>query len=248
MTIDGEEWIARVRPGTNPELPPVVMIHGVIISGTYFRPIANLMDPSYEIYIPDLPGVGRPRSATRWTLRLLTEHLAGWFDAHGITSAIVVGNSFGCQIATLLATTRQDLVRALVLIAPTLDPEITSVPEAIWKSALVFPREHVSIWATWIPDFLKTGPLRSLQMVRQMFRDDQPERLGDIRQPAVVIGGVWDTISPPAWIYRMSSSIPRSEAIVIPGAPHALNYSRPRDLVDAIQHMVTHVPSDDACL
>src|SRR5690606_38333019 len=37
MTLDGERWFARVRPGDDPSLPPVVMVHGVIISGTYYR-------------------------------------------------------------------------------------------------------------------------------------------------------------------------------------------------------------------
>lgn len=239
ITLDGEHWFARIRPGADLSLPPVVMVHGVIISGTYFKPVANAMDARYTTYIPDLPGVGRPQSATRWTLPHLTAHLAGWMDWHGITGAVVVGNSFGCQIATLLATTRPDLVGALVLIAPTLDPAIASIPEVIGKSALVFPREHLSIWATWIPDFFKTGPIRSLLMVKQMFRDDQPARLGDIGQPATVIGGAWDTISPPAWIEYMAAGIPQGEAVVIAGAPHALNYSRPHDLVAAIEQAVT---------
>lgn len=244
MTIDGEEWFSRIRPGTEGLHPPIVMIHGVIISGTYYRPIANLMDPSYTVYVPDLPGVGRPQSETRWTLPLLTDHLARWLDAQGISRAVMVGNSFGCQIATLLTTMRPDLVSALVLIAPTLDPAVTSVPGVIWKSTLVFPREHFSIWRTWIPDFFRTGPIRSLLMVRQMFRDDQLARLGDVTQPTIVIGGAWDTISPPAWIHRMASAIPYGEAVVIPDAPHALNYSRPHELVDAIEQAATHAVED----
>lgn len=241
ITLGGEEWFARIRPGTNPGLPPVVMIHGVIISGAYFRPIANLIGPEHSLYIPDMPGVGRPRSATRWTLPLFAGHLADWLDAHDISAATLVGNSFGCQVATLLATTRPDLVRALVLVAPTLPPEITSIPEVIWKSALVFPRERVSIWATWIPDFLKTGPIRALRMVKQMFGDDQLARLGEMRQPASIIGGAWDLVSPPAWIRRVAASIPHGEATVVPGAPHALNYSRPHALVDAIERAGSRV-------
>lgn len=238
MTLDGERWFARIAPGTDPSLPPVVMVHGVIVSGTYFRPVANVMDPRYTAYVPNLPGVGRTESDRRWTLRLWTEHLAGWMDAHGITGAILVGNSFGCQIATLLATTRPDLVRALVLIAPTLHPAITSIPEVIWYSAHVFPRENPSIWPIWIPDFFKTGPLRSFRMVREMFRDDQLARLGDVTQPALVVGGERDLISPPIWIRQMASRMPRGEAIIISGAPHALNYSRPHDLLAAIERAI----------
>jgi pimeloyl-ACP methyl ester carboxylesterase len=239
MTVDGEQWFARIARGSDPSLPPVVMVHGVIVSGKYFQPVANVMDLRYTTYVPDLPGIGRTESKKSWTLPLWTAHLAGWMDAHELSGAIVVGNSFGCQIATLLAHTRPDLVRAQVLIAPTLDPEITSIPEVIWHSSRVFPKEHVSIWSIWIPDFFKTGPIRSFRMVQEMFRDDQLARLGDIRQPSLVIGGERDPISPPAWIRRMAASMPRGEAIIVAGAPHALNYSRPHDLVDAIERSAT---------
>lgn len=247
LTLDGEDWFARIRPGTDPALPPIVMLHGVIISGAYFRPIANALDACYTVYVPDLPGVGGLRSKARWTLPLWTEHLSSWLDAHGLRGAIVVGNSFGCQLATHLATVRPDLVHSLVLVAPTLDPRISSIPEVIAKSALVFPRERVSIWATWIPDFFKTGPLRAFRMVRQMFRDDQLGRLEHVRHAAVVIGGAWDTISPPAWVHDMASRLPRGTSRIIPNAPHALNYSRPHDLVDAITHAVAQAVSDPTC-
>jgi 2-hydroxy-6-oxonona-2,4-dienedioate hydrolase len=238
MTLAGEQWFARIAPGTDPSLPPVVMVHGIIVSGKYFRPIANIMDPRYTIYVPDLPGIGRPVSKQRWTIPLWTEHLAGWMDAHGLSGAVVVSNSFGCQVSTLLAATRPDLVRAQVLIAPTRDPAIRSIPEVIWHSARAFPKERLSVWPIWIPDFFKTGPLRSFRMIQEMFRDHQLTRLADVAQPSLVVGGERDPISPPAWIHRMASSMPRGAAIIVPGAFHALNYSRPHDLVDAIARAV----------
>jgi pimeloyl-ACP methyl ester carboxylesterase len=234
MTLNGEQWFARITPGTDPTLPPVVMVHGLIVSGAYFRPVANVMDLRHPTYIPDLPGIGRTSSSTRWTLPLWTEHLAGWMDAHGLSGAILVGNSLGCQIATLLAVTRPDLARALILIAPTLDPEITSPLQVIGRGIKDIPHERPSIWSVWIPDFLKTGVRRSLSMLHEMFRDDQLARLAGVTQPALVIGGEIDPIVTPDWVRDMASRIPRGEAIIVPEAPHALNYSAPRDLVAAI--------------
>ena len=233
MMIDGEQWFARIARGTDPSLPPVVMVHGLIVSGAYFRPVANAMDPRHTIYVPDLPGIGRTNSPTSWTLPLWTAHLAGWMDAHQLTGAIVVGNSLGCQIATLLATTRPDLVRSLILIAPTLDPAITTVRQVLWRGIKDIPHERPSIWTVWIPDFFKTGIRHSLAMMREMFRDDQG-RLGDVTQSALVIGGELDPIVTPNWVREMAFRIPRGEAIIVPGAPHALNYSSPHHLVEAI--------------
>lgn len=238
LTLDGEQWFARIRPGTDPAQPPVVLIHGLIVSGSYFQPVANLMRAGYPVYIPDLPGVGRAQSAQYWSLPSFTTRLATWMDVQGLQEAIIVGNSLGCQIATLLAESRPDLVRALVLISPTLDPAIRNVAHLLWRGIRDIPRERPSIWKIWIPDFFRTGFRRSMRMLREMFRDDQLARLGHLRKPSLLIGGERDPIIPPAWVRDMASRIPGGEAIIIAGAPHALNYSSPQDLVDAIERAI----------
>lgn len=237
-TIDGERWFARIAPGTDPTLPPVVMVHGLIVSGAYFRPVAEIADPRYTIAIPDLPGVGRTDSTARWTVARWSHHLAGWMDAHGFRDAILVGNSLGCQIATQLAVTRPELVRSLVLIAPTLDPSIHGPFQVIGRGMRDIPRERPSIWTVWIPSFFRTGPIQSVRQLRSMFDDDQLARLPDVDQPALVIGGERDPILSAAWIRDMAYRMPRGEAIIVPGAPHALNYSSPRQLHSAIERAV----------
>jgi 2-hydroxy-6-oxonona-2,4-dienedioate hydrolase len=241
MTIGGETWFARIRPQGDPGMPPVVMIHGLVVSGAYFRPIAALLDDRYAVYVPDLPGHGRSRSKRHWSLASLTTQLAEWMDAHGLSGAVVVGNSLGCQTATLLATMRPDLVRALILIGPTLDPEVRSPLQLMLRGAIDIPRERQSLWTIWIPDLVRAGLRRSLFMLQQTFADDQLARLGEVRQPALVIGGEHDPIAPQSWVREMAARLPCGEAIVIPGASHALNYSNAADLVKAIRR-VTGLP------
>ncbi len=237
-TINGERWYARMAPGTDPMLPPIVMVHGLIVSGAYFRPVAEIADPRYTIAIPDLPGAGRTESNARWTVERWSYHLAGWMDAHGLRNAIVVGNSLGCQVATRLAVTRPDLVRSLVLIAPTLDPSIHSAAQVIGRGIRDIPHERPSIWSVWIPSFFRTGVIQSVHQLRTMFDDDQIARLPDVRQPALVIGGERDPIVSPAWVRDMAERMPRGESIIVAGAPHALNYSSPRQLLSAIERAV----------
>lgn len=234
-TIYGERWFARIAPGTDPSLPPLVMVHGLIVSGAYFQPVAEISDPRFTLAIPDLPGVGRTDSSARWTVRRWAHHLAGWMDAHGLRDAIVVGNSLGCQIATQMAVTRPGLVRSLVLIAPTLDPSIHGPLQLIGRGIRDIPRERPSIWTVWIPNFFRTGPIQSVRQMRTMFDDDQLARLRNVRQPALVIGGERDPILSTAWIREMADRMPRGESIIVPGAPHALNYSSPRQLLSAIE-------------
>jgi pimeloyl-ACP methyl ester carboxylesterase len=238
MTIGGETWFTRVRPGSDPDLPPIVMLHGLVVSGAYFRPIARFVDDRYSIYVPDLPGYGYSDSCRMWTVPSLVTQIGVWMDAHGISRALIVGNSLGCQMATLLATTRPELVRALILISPTLDPAVSNPIQLMLRGALDIPREQQSLWTIWIPDLLRAGIRRALFMLGQTFADDQLPRLGEVRQPALVIGGENDPIVPSGWVRDMASRMPNGEAIIIPGGSHALNYSNAPELVAAIDRAI----------
>src|SRR5690606_31825919 len=58
MTLGEETWFSRIDPEGDPSLPPIVMVHGMVVSGAYFRPVAAELDTRYRLYIPDLPGYG----------------------------------------------------------------------------------------------------------------------------------------------------------------------------------------------
>lgn len=240
MTIDDETWFSRISPDGDPDVPPLVLVHGLVVSGSYFRPVARFLDANYRIYIPDLPGYGRSPSKRMWTVPSITQRLADWMDAHDLRDCVLVGNSLGCQIITLLATTRPDLVRGMVLVAPTLDPAVRNGIHLMLRGALDIPRERRTIWGVWIPDFLRAGPRRALMMLHQTMRDGdaQLDRLGDVHQPALVVGGGRDPISPPEWVQEMANRMLNARALILDGCPHALNYSSPRNLARAIDTVI----------
>lgn len=247
MTLGDETWYARISSSGDPDLPPVVMIHGLIVSGAYFRPVASYFDTRYRLFVPDLPGYGRSRSPRTWSVPSITTRLADWIDAHDLRDAILVGNSLGCQIATLLAVNRPDLVRGLVLIAPTLDPDVRTGLHLMWRGLIDIPRENQNLWRIWIPDFLRAGPRRSLAMLRQTILDgpDQIARLPQVHQPALIVGGGRDPIVPPEWVRGMAQHMPNARAIILPGCPHAMNYSSPESLTRAIDRVIEgHMRND----
>jgi pimeloyl-ACP methyl ester carboxylesterase len=240
MTIDEETWFTRITPHGDPALPAIVMLHGLVVSGTYFRPVSHYLDERYTIYIPDLPGYGRSPSRRTWTLASLTTRLAAWMDAHELQKAVIVGNSLGCQMGTLLAKTRPDLVAGLVLVAPTVDPEVRNGLHLMWRGALDVPREKQSLWTVWVPDLIRAGIRRALTALQQTMVDgrDQLARLDEVEQPALLIGGERDPIAPPRWVNDMARRMPNARAIILPGSPHAMNYSSPRDLARAIDTVI----------
>lgn len=229
-------WFSRITLSTERSLPPVMLVHGLVVSGSYFRPVAAYLDDHVRLYVPDLPGFGRSvcRSGI-WTLPQLADGLAGWLDGHALRDVVLVSNSLGCQVLTLLAERRPDLVRSLILVAPTMDPRARSMTGQIARGLKDMPREALSLWAVWIPDLLRAGVHRALKTLYAGTRDPQQDRLSKITAPVLLVGGERDPIAPPEWVCTMALSLPRGRAIIIPGAPHAMNYSHPRQLARIIR-------------
>jgi pimeloyl-ACP methyl ester carboxylesterase len=212
------------------------MVHGLVVSGSYFDPLLDHLDIPNPIFVPDLPGFGRSTSTQRArSIDGMATMLAAWMDAHGIVDAILVANSLGCQIVTALAVTRPDLVSRYILISPTIDPIATSIPHIALRAALDIPRERQSLWRIWLGDLARSGLRRAIRTLAMGIADPQIDRLSGVRQPGLVVGGEHDPIVTRHWIRTMAESLGDARAIEIPGAPHALNFSSPRELARLIR-------------
>ena len=243
LTTDDTTWYARIDGEGRPDLPPVVMIHGLVVSGAYFRPVARRLDQELRLFIPDLPGFGRSTTRVKnWSLADYADAIASWMHLHGLNGAVLVGNSLGCQMITLLAVRHPELVRSLVLVAPTMDPQSDSLAEIAARALMDVPRERPSIWQIWIPDFFRAGPRRALQALIAGMDDHQENRLECITQHSLVVGGEDDPIISVNWVRTMAARIPNGEAVILPGAAHAMNYSDPRALAAVIHRAVYATP------
>jgi 2-hydroxy-6-oxonona-2,4-dienedioate hydrolase len=233
-------WFARRSRVFDPQRRPVVMVHGLVVSGAYFGPLIEHAPEIEPISIPDTPGFGLSSGdPPQTTVAGMSYALARWLDAHGLSRAVFVGNSVGCQIATHLAVDRPDLVSRLVLIGPTFDPRAKSVVRLILRGMIDIPRERQTLWTIWVPDFLRAGPLRALRTLVNALRDPQLERLGKVGQPTLIIGGEDDPIAPPEWVEEMAECMPRARAIIVPAAPHALHYSAAPDVTRIIRAAIS---------
>lgn len=244
---DGEAtWFARMARAEKTTLPPVVLVHGVVVSGAYFQPVAEHLHGEFHLYVPDLPGTGRSRTRDGvWGIRRLADALERWLDLHHLRKAVLVSNSIGCQVLTMLAAKRPDLAHALILVSPTMDPDLSSIVQVMWRGLLDMPREDAGLWRIWLPDLIRTGPVNGLRLLHLAMHDPQLERLGDVNVPAIVVGGQRDPIAPPWWVKSMASRLPCGRAVIIPQAPHAMNYTSPRHLARIIRAAVGDWPADD---
>lgn len=236
--VDGNRIFARIAPEGDLSVPPILMVHGLVVSGSYFQPVAQYLDGRYRLYIPDLPGVGRSDARRHHDLGELVAILDAWMEIHQLERAIVVGNSLGCQVATLLAVRYPHRVASLVMVAPTIDPDTRGALGLLVRGLLDVPREHRGLWRIWIPDFFLTGPLRALRSLLLTLNDPQLDRLPEVRQPVYAIAGDRDPICPVPWVRHFGTMVANGTCEVIPGAAHAMNYSSPRELARVIAALV----------
>jgi pimeloyl-ACP methyl ester carboxylesterase len=149
----------------------------------------------------------------------------------------VVAASMGCQVATELAVRRPELVEALVLVAPTVDPGARSVSRHVGRLIGDAWYEPPSLTAIAARDYFAKGPLTVLRQARLALEHRIEDLLPQIEQPAVVVRGVHDPICPHAWAREAAALLPRGGLITIAGAAHAAHFSQPRQVAEAISRL-----------
>jgi pimeloyl-ACP methyl ester carboxylesterase len=115
----------HVRASSNPELPPIVFIHGA--SGNLLDqmvPIRPLLEGRAELLFVDRPGHGWSERGPlgNATPAGQATAIASLMDELGMEEAIIVGHSFGGAITAALALDHPERVRGLVFVAAATHP------------------------------------------------------------------------------------------------------------------------------
>lgn len=231
-------------PGADALFPPTrptfVLIHGLLISSRYMIPTAERLGVNYPVLVPDLPGFGKssdPRHVM--TLAELADALVQWMDQLNLERPIFLGNSLGCQVLTDLALRYPARVDRLILTGPTLDPHARTLLRQFLRLLADWPRERLSLSFPLLLDIFAGGPLRALQTFRYALRDPIRQKLPQIQAPTLVVRGSRDPIATQQWAEEAVRLLPNGRLVVIPGAPHAVNYSAPDALVEVVRTFVS---------
>lgn len=160
----------------------LVLIHGLGMSSTYFRPFARtLFARGWNPVAPDLPGFGASADGPAAGPREHAAMLARWADALGIRGAIWIGHSVGCNDVEHLRILRPDLVREAIFIGPLwthrhpmlLFPALTidalrepfalllQVARAYWRCGM---GRWLQTYRRYVPDLRHSAPAYGLLM------------------------------------------------------------------------------------
>lgn len=220
--------------------PPVVLVHGFVISHRYMMPLADRLARDFRVLLPDMPGFGRsskPRDAL--DIDSLADVLADWMPTVGVERAHVVGNSMGCQVAMALAQWHPTRVDRLALLGPTTDPAARSVPRQVGRLALDILVERPSLPWLHVPDYARCGPRRILQTLRHLMVDAIERRAPHVLAPTLVLRGGRDFLVSEAFARELAARLPAGEFAQLPRSPHAGNYSSPELAGNAVAEFLS---------
>jgi pimeloyl-ACP methyl ester carboxylesterase len=210
--------------------PPIVLVHGIGVSGRYLVPTARALTEWRTVYVPDLPGYGRSEAPRRAlgvpeladALRMVVAEL-------GLGAPAFLGNSLGCQILVELAARATSTTGPLVLVGPTLDPRRRSFLEGAVALLRDWLREP-ELTPVAVADYVRFGPVRFLQTARSLLADRPEDKLPRVDVPVLVVRGERDGFITREWAEEVAALAPHGRFVSVPGVAHAVNYTAPGEL------------------
>lgn len=237
----------------DPSKPPVLMISGLGGVGNSWGPQIARFAEDHFVILPDQRGTGRStHAADGYTTQQLALDMVALIEHLGLGSAHVVGASTGGAIAQYIALDHPGLVRSLTLSSSfaRFDPfmrrefEIRRKMAAEWDrfellsaySLFLFsPRftheypERVREWidvASGIPDGPGDREI-GLNRIDMIAAHDASARLGEIRQPTLVLCGDNNHCTPMPVSEELAKGISGAELIVFPDAGELIEIEHP---------------------
>lgn len=227
--------LVSVERAAEPETH-VVLVHGLGVSHRYFVPAAKALAPWFRVSVPDLPGFGEsqgPREAL--DVERLADALAAWLETSRGKRAVLVGNSFGCQIVVDLAVRYPELAGAAVLIGPTVEAGARGAARQIGRLFRTGFSEPFRLWLLVASDYVRTGPRRLFATLDHALADRIEDKLPLVGVRVLVVRGEHDVLAPERWAERVAELAPHGQLMIVAGAGHAAHYTAPEELARAIR-------------
>jgi pimeloyl-ACP methyl ester carboxylesterase len=102
--------------------PPVLLLHGGGVAGWMWDFLRRDLEPTYTVFVPDLPGHGRSRGERYVSHSHTVDQLARLLRERGIGQAAVVGFSLGAQLAIELASRHPELIAEVIVVSAQVKP------------------------------------------------------------------------------------------------------------------------------
>lgn len=264
MRVNGAT-IAYEESGSGQET--IVFAHGLLWDGYMFhKQIAALRD-RYRCVTLDFRGQGKSE-VTRdgYDMDTLTLDAAQLIERLGYAPVHFAGLSMGGFVAMRLAARRPELIRSLILMETSAEPEPTqNIPKyrMFYRVARIFGPGAVAsrVMPIMFGQKFMSDPARAAEREEWRRRASANHRVGigrategvisrkgiteeisKITAPTLIVVGDQDVATVPARAQRIHELIPGSRLVVIPGAGHTSSIEEPEAVTAAIESFLAGLP------
>jgi 3-oxoadipate enol-lactonase len=249
---------------------PIVFSHGLLWNSTLFRPQIQNLRHRYRCVAYDHRGQGRSADATGYKIDLdtLASDAAALIESLQLGPVHFCGLSMGGFVAMRLAVSRPDLIRSLVLLETSADPEpFASRLKYRMLNVIAFLFGFRVIASAVMPIMFGQTALRDrtrlaerLAWKRQLLanrrsiwrtvngiiaREAMLEKLGRINVPTLVIVGDEDVATVPTKAERITAAIKTATLIRIPEAGHSSTVEQPAAINAAISKFLDKIEEEN---
>jgi len=241
----------------------IVFSHGLLMSGDMFGGQVDALATDYRCIAYDHRGQGRSEvTKSGYDMDSLTKDVVELIDRLDASPCHFVGLSMGGFVGLRLAIRHPELLRSLILVETSADPEpeenqgpyrrmafvgrwlgfrplVNRVMNIMFgQTFLTDPdrqaeREH---WRRHLLSLNRIGTARAAHAV--IDREGVHDQLDRVSTPTLILVGDEDVATVPAKAERLHAAIAGSELVTIPGAGHSSSIEQPALVTAAIREFL----------
>ena len=235
----------------------LVFIHGAGDSAAVWERQREHFAAHHTLLMLDLPGHGqRIGEQAHESHEKNADEVARQIRDHRLNEPMIVGHSMGGGVALLTALRHPSSVRALVLVAsgarlrmhPSLIERARQKAQGASATQIAGPaaplEQAISPHASaedraWLEE--RVGQATGQATYADFLANDNfdvMERLADIRQPALVLAGEDDQMTPPKFQRFLAERLPGAELVLLPHAGHYVHVEQAEAFNDELERFL----------
>ncbi len=248
---------------------PVVLLHGFPLDHAMWTPQISALSETARVIAPDLRGFGQSTlthddAKNGVEMHQYAADVASLLDKIGVKEPVILcGFSMGGYVLWQFALRYPQRVKAIVLCDTRAAADSAEARQGRLKTAdEVLKSGTKPLIESMLPKLLSKGTLSQrpevVTQVTQIMRacepsavaaalrgmaqrDDVTSQLSQITQPALIIVGAEDAISPPAEMRGMAELIPNVQFVEIPEAGHMTTLENPGAVSEAMLRFLEEI-------
>ena len=240
--------------------PVLVLSNGIMMSTASWGLQSSVLSRHLRVLLYDCRGMWQSEHPEGdYSMEQHADDLAGLLDALGIESAHIGGISYGSEVSMVFAIRYPEKIRSLIVmdgvseIHPLLKAQTypwlmaAERHDAEWLLNTSYHMNFAEDWIRANQAFIDTSVERYalldmgafVRLMKAFYALDITQNLSKITAPTLVIAGEKDLIKGREYAEIISSQIPGSELVIVPGAGHAVCLEKPAVINSLLLGFVT---------